>query len=98
MGDVLEHLPLEDSKNLLNNYINMEKVSKMIIQVPFMYENHDPHYGNENEIHIQDEIDEEYMNQHFPFLELIHTDKLSSTGLARKTGEDTICATYVWKK
>ena len=97
MGDVLEHISLEDSKKLLNKFIN-GKASKLFIQVPYMYENHNEWYGNPNEVHIQDEINEEYMEREFPFLELIKIDTVPyhTSALGRKTGKDTYCATYVW--
>ena len=98
MGDVLEHMSLEDSKRLLHKFINEKKVSKMFVQVPFMYENHNAWQGNPNEIHIQDEINEEYMEKEFPFLELIQIDTVPyyTSALGNKTGEDTLCGTYVW--
>ena len=97
MGDVLEHMSLEDSKKLLNKFIN-GKASKLFIQVPYMYENHHEWQGNPYEVHIQDEIDEESMEREFPFLELLKIDTVPAhtTALGRKTGEDTHCATYVW--
>ncbi|MEE1156108.1 MAG: class I SAM-dependent methyltransferase [Methanobrevibacter sp.] len=97
MGDVLEHMSLEDSKVLLNKFIN-GKTSKLFIQVPYMYENHHEWQGNPYEVHIQDEIDEEYMKREFPFLELLQIDTVPAemTVIGRETGEDTYCATYVW--
>ena len=100
MGDVLEHISLENSKKLLNKFIDEDKVSKMFIQVPYMYENHNEWHGNPNEVHLQDEINEEYMEREFPFLELLQIDRVpyTNSALGRKTGEDTFCATYVWSK
>ena len=100
MGDVLEHISLEDSKSLLNRFINEGKVSKLFIQVPYMYENHEEWQGNPYEVHLQDEINEEYIEREFPFLELLQIDTVPAhtTALGRKTGEDTYCATYVWFK
>lgn len=99
MGDVLEHMSLEDSKTLLNRFIN-GKASKLFIQVPYMYENHNEWGGNPYEVHIQDEINEEYMEREFPFLELLKIDRVPAhtTALGRKTGEDTFCATYIWRE
>lgn len=99
MGDVLEHMSLEDSKTLLNRFIN-GKTSKLFIQVPYMYENHEAWQGNPYEVHIQDEINEEYMEREFPFLELLKIDTVpaETTAIGRQTGEDTYCATYVWFK
>ena len=63
-----------------------------------MYENHHEWQGNPYEVHIQDEIDEEYMKREFPFLELLQIDTVPAemTVIGRETGEDTYCATYVW--
>ena len=72
MGDVLEHISLKDSKALLNRFIDEDKVSKLFIQVPYMYENHEEWQGNPYEVHLQDEINEEYMEREFPFLELLY--------------------------
>lgn len=100
MGDVLEHISLKDSKALLNRFIDEDKVSKLFIQVPYMYENHEEWQGNPYEVHLQDEINEEYMEREFPFLELLQIDTVPAhtTALGRKTGEDTYCATYIWCK
>lgn len=100
MGDVLEHISLENSKKLLNKFVEGDKASKLFIQVPYMYENHNEWHGNPNEVHLQDEINEEYMEREFPFLELVKIDRVpyTNSALGRKTGEDTFCATYVWFK
>ena len=99
MGDVLEHISLKESKELLNKFIN-GKASKLFIQVPYMYENKNAWHGNEKEIHLQDEINKEYMEKEFPFLKLlkIQTVDKELTAVGRKTGKDTEFATYVWKK
>ena len=99
MGDVLEHIPLKESKELLNKFIN-GKASKLFIQVPYMYENKNAWHGNEKEIHLQDEINKEYMEKEFPFLKLlkIQTVDKELTAVGRKTGKDTEFATYIWKK
>ena len=92
-------MTLEDSKTLLNRFIN-GKASKLFIQVPYMYENHTPWKNNPNEVHIQDEINKEYMEREFPFLELLQVEEVSHelTALGRKTGHDTEFATYVWSE
>ena len=99
MGDVLEHIPLKESKELLNKFIN-GKASKLFIQVPYMYENHHAWNNNPYEIHHQDEINKEYMEREFPFLELIDIQVVDHelTAVGRETGQDTEFATYVWKK
>ena len=65
-----------------------------------MYENKNAWHGNEKEIHIQDEINKEYMEKEFVFLKLIKIETVDYelTALGRQTGEDTQFTTYVWKE
>ena len=65
-----------------------------------MYENKNAWHGNEKEIHLQDEINKEYMEKEFPFLKLlkIQTVDKELTVVGRETGKDTEFATYVWKE
>lgn len=70
MGDVLEHIELEKSKKLLKSFIDENKCSSMIVQVPFESPNEIEWGGNPHEVHIQPEINEEYMKKHFPYLKL----------------------------
>lgn len=98
MGDVLEHIELEDSKKLLEKFINENKCSSIIVQVPYVYENEIAHYGNDAERHLQPTIDKEYMEKHFPYLNFydLITIPAEESCLGRKTGKNTQCATYIW--
>lgn len=88
LGDIIEHLDLESAKQLLLKFINENKCSQMIISVPYEYEQ-DELYGNSHEKHLQPEINEKYMEKHYPFLNLISKVKSSDSG--------HFIATYYWK-
>ena len=62
MGDVLEHLTVSDSVKVLENII--ESGSHALIQVPYQYEQ-GMIEGNVYEIHIQDDLTEEMMNERY---------------------------------
>jgi hypothetical protein len=65
MGDILEHLTIDDAQNLINKLYN--KCKQLIISVPFLMKQ----YGleNKNEDHIQDDITEEIMVTRYPSLQ-----------------------------
>ncbi|PKL66229.1 MAG: hypothetical protein CVV28_11855 [Methanobacteriales archaeon HGW-Methanobacteriales-1] len=88
MGDVLEHMDLEPAKKLVSSIIEEDKCGRMVISVPYHYEQ-DELYGNSYEKHLQPEMDEKYMGEHYPYLKLINKAK-SSSG-------HTIAA-YCWEK
>lgn len=88
MGDVLEHMELESAKKVLSSIIEEDKCFQMIISVPYCYEQNEL-YGNSYEKHLQPEMDEKYMENHYPYLKLINKVK-SASG-------HTI-ATYCWEK
>lgn len=79
MGDVLEHLSIDDAKTILNN-LRKAKIA-VIVQVPYEYEQ-GVYDGNENEIHIQDDL------THALFLE-----RYSEFGFSFLQ-EDAICGAY----
>jgi len=65
MGDILEHLTIEDAQNLINKLHG--KCKQLIISVPFQMKQ----YGleNKNEDHIQDDLTEEIMETRYPNLQ-----------------------------
>lgn len=69
MGDILEHLSREDAKNLLNRL--KEKCKELIVVVPY-YLPQDEVFGNKYEIHLQPDLDDEIMAEHYPMLEMIN--------------------------
>ena len=89
MGDVLEHIELEYSKKLLSEFIKNNKCGYIIVSIPFEYKQGEA-YGNPYEKHLQPNVNKEYMEEHFPYLQLIDTSKIPLRG-------GTI-ATYVWNK
>lgn len=69
MGDILEHLSREDAKNLLNRL--KEKCKELIVVVPY-YLPQDEVFGNKYEIHLQPDLDDAIMAEHYPMLEMIN--------------------------
>jgi hypothetical protein len=71
MGDILEHLSVDDSLNLLNKFIN--KCDDIIVNVPYLADfNH--LYDNEpnkNELHIQVDLTEDIMKNRYPMLKKV---------------------------
>jgi 2-polyprenyl-3-methyl-5-hydroxy-6-metoxy-1,4-benzoquinol methylase len=87
-GDVLEHIELELAKNLLSRFISEKKCGKIIVSIPYRYEQ-DEVYGNPYEKHLQPDVTREYMEEHYPYLKLIDEYKIP--------GKDII-AVYIWEK
>lgn len=75
MGDVLEHLHLQDARGLLEGWISDRKTRHLMVSVPYMY----PQKATENpkEEHLQDTITGEYMAIHYPYLKLLYTHEMS---------------------
>lgn len=86
LGDVLEHIELKSAEKLLSRFIS-GKCGQMIVSVPYEYEQ-DELYGNEHEKHLQPEMNELFMEKHYPCLKLIDQVKSSS---------GHIIAAYYWK-
>jgi len=89
MGDILEHIELDSAKKLLLTFIEKSKCGQMIISVPYEYEQ-DELYGNYHEKHLQPHINKEYMEKHYPYLNLLSQEIILSSG--------HIISTYFWKK
>ena len=89
MGDVLEHIELESAKKLLLRFIDDKKCSSLIVSIPYEYEQ-DEMYGNAHEKHLQPEVTAEYMEVHYPFLELIDSSMIAKS--------ENILAVYVWNR
>jgi SAM-dependent methyltransferase len=69
MGDILEHLSREDAKNILNRL--KDKCKELIVVVPY-YLPQDEVFGNKYEIHLQPDLDDAIMAEHYPMLEMIN--------------------------
>lgn len=89
MGDVLEHIELESSKKLLSKFIKENKCGNIIVSIPYEYKQGEA-YGNPYEKHLQPNANKEYMEKHYPYLNLIDMSTIPLRG--------GIMATYVWNK
>lgn len=72
MGDVLEHLTIEDSQLILRKAM-FHKI-KMLVAVPYEYEQ-GAWGGNQYETHLQPELTPELVKTQYPSLELLIGDK-----------------------
>lgn len=64
MGDILEHLSIEDAQKLINRLY--DKCIQLIISIPFQMKQYG--LGNGYEDHIQDDLTEEIMSIRYPNL------------------------------
>jgi len=76
MGDILEHLSIEESQKLIKNIKN--KCEMLIIQIPYTYKQGE-HYGNKYEIHKQEDLTNENFLERYPDMKLLK--KNASTGV-----------------
>jgi 2-polyprenyl-3-methyl-5-hydroxy-6-metoxy-1,4-benzoquinol methylase len=88
-GDVLEHIELDKAKKLLYVLIKENKCKNMVVSIPYEYEQEEQ-YGNKYEKHLQSQVNKEFMEEHYPYLELIDSSIIPNKG--------SIIATYIWKK
>lgn len=68
MGDILEHLPRNESSFLLKK-IN-DKCKELLVIVPYYLPQNEV-FGNKYEIHLQPDLCDEIMTEYYPMLELI---------------------------
>ena len=68
-GDVLEHLDVEEARDVLNYAIEHSK--EVVVAVPYCYEQ-GICYGNVYEIHKQDDLTPEIMKERYPCLKLLY--------------------------
>ena len=73
MGDVLEHLYVQDAKKVLESIYNAG--IDCLVLVPYEYEQ-DILYGNEAEIHHQPDLTPEVFKSRYPEFNLIHGNNL----------------------
>lgn len=73
MGDILEHLRVEDAQALLNK-IHYDLKLKMLIAVPYKYEQGEE-FGNIHETHHQPDLTVGVMYQRYPMLRLLYGDE-----------------------
>lgn len=73
MGDILEHLTVEQSRELIDRIYN--KCKQLIIIIPYEYPQ-DEYDGNEYQIHKQEDLTDEIFKQRYPEFDLMVNDEL----------------------
>lgn len=68
LGDILEHLTVEDAKIVLRYAAGHSKYA--IISIPYLYKQ-GAIYGNPYEVHIQDDLTEEIFKKRYPECRLL---------------------------
>ena len=68
LGDIIEHLTVEDAQKVLK--YALERCEEVVVAVPYKYKQ-GIEYGNVYEIHIQDDLTEEIMEERYPYLKLL---------------------------
>jgi len=71
MGDVLEHMTVEDAKWMMNKIESNGQ--SVLVAVPYMYEQ-GSEFGNEHETHLQPDLTHEVVLQRYPNLKLVYGD------------------------
>jgi autotransporter strand-loop-strand O-heptosyltransferase len=66
MGDVLEHIPVQEAQELLTKFDLMEK--RFLVAVPYMMPQDGAEYGNEYETHHQEDLTPDIMLERYPGL------------------------------
>jgi SAM-dependent methyltransferase len=69
MGDILEHIELNEAKKLVDRLIT--KCKELIVVVPYNLPQ-DEVFGNKYEIHLQPDLSDEVMKNEYPMLEIIN--------------------------
>lgn len=73
LGDIVEHLTVDDAKSLLNK-IHCKYRKKMLVAVPYMFEQGEE-YGNIYETHHQPDLSVTTFYRRYPMMKLIYGDK-----------------------
>jgi cyclopropane fatty-acyl-phospholipid synthase-like methyltransferase len=71
MGDVLEHMTVEDAQWILKKI--EENGQSVLVAVPYMFEQGEE-YGNKHETHLQPDLTPELMAKRYPHLKLVYGD------------------------
>lgn len=72
IGDVLEHLSVEDAQSIIKKIVNNGK--KCLIAVPYLMEQGE-HEGNIHETHLQPDLTPEVMKSRYPELQLLYANQ-----------------------
>jgi ubiquinone/menaquinone biosynthesis C-methylase UbiE len=75
LGDVLEHLSLEDAQALLGGWIRKNKMNHLLVSIPFQLKQSSTH-ENPHEEHLQPEVNADYMKTNYPYLELLYSAEM----------------------
>jgi 2-polyprenyl-3-methyl-5-hydroxy-6-metoxy-1,4-benzoquinol methylase len=75
LGDVLEHLTLEDAQALLEGWIRKNKMNHLLVSIPFQLKQSSTH-ENHHEEHLQPEITLNYMKTHYPYLKQLYSAEM----------------------
>lgn len=68
MGDVIEHLSVEDTQKVIS--LARENCNHLMVAIPYQYKQNSI-YGNDAEIHIQDDLTKELFDERYPDFELL---------------------------
>jgi len=68
-GDVIEHLEVKEAQKVLE--YAYDRCKEMIVAIPYCYKQ-GAEYGNEYEIHKQDDLTKEKVIERYPYLELLY--------------------------
>lgn len=72
MGDVLEHLSVEDAKEVMSKIQNLDILC--LVAVPYNYEQ-GTEFDNVHETHLQPDLTPEVMAERYPMLKLVIGDE-----------------------
>jgi len=73
LGDILEHLSVEDGQRLINHISTLGK--ECLVAIPYTMEQDGEEYGNVYETHLQPDLTQEVMTQRYPDLEPIFVNQ-----------------------
>ena len=86
LGDVLEHLPIIDAQKLVKRLSS--KCNQLVAVVPYEYPQ-DKYDNNEYQIHHQEDLTVEVMEERYPALKLFAKDEVRGVYLTRLTNLET---------
>jgi hypothetical protein len=72
MGDVLEHLSVEDAQSIIKKIVTSGK--QCLVAVPYLMEQGE-HEGNAHETHLQPDLTPEVMETRYPELQLLYANQ-----------------------
>ena len=91
LGDILEHLNIEDAQNLVETIIYYD--CKIIVAVPYQMEQGE-HEGNTHETHLQPDLTPDVMKQRYPSLELLYGNNFYGYYINKKVKHEKAFVLY----